>query len=53
MGHLGQVAEIEASLPNGIWVTGSSYRGIGIHDCIRQGRETAIRTLDYLNSLLD
>jgi oxygen-dependent protoporphyrinogen oxidase len=53
VGHLNKVDEIEASLPDGLWVTGSSYRGIGIPDCIRQGRETALKTIDYLNSLSD
>jgi oxygen-dependent protoporphyrinogen oxidase len=53
VGHLQKVAEIEASLPNGLWVTGSSYRGIGIPDCIRQGCETSLKAIVYLNSLLD
>jgi oxygen-dependent protoporphyrinogen oxidase len=53
VGHLQKVAEIEASLPDGLWVTGSSYRGIGIPDCIRQGCETSLKAIVYLNSLLD
>jgi oxygen-dependent protoporphyrinogen oxidase len=41
VGHLQHVAEIEASLPNGLYVTGSAYRGLGVPDCIAQGRDSA------------
>lgn len=44
VGHLDRVAEVESLLPPGLALTGSSYRGIGVPDCIRQGRET-IKTL--------
>ena len=48
VGHLGRVAEIEAQLPESIFVTGSSYRGIGVPDCVRQGRETAKLALESM-----
>ena len=41
VGHLQLVDEIEAHLPAGIALAGSSYRGIAVPDCIRQGREAA------------
>ena len=41
VGHLDRVAAIEAALPPNIFVTGSPYRGVGIPDCVRQGKETA------------
>lgn len=41
VGHLERVAEIEAGLPPGLFVTGSPYRGIGIPDCVHQGQLTA------------
>jgi oxygen-dependent protoporphyrinogen oxidase len=41
VGHLGRVAEIETLLPEGIYLAGSSYRGIAVPDCIKQGREAA------------
>lgn len=41
IGHLERVAAIEAALPPGVLVTGSPYRGIGIPDCIHQGRQAA------------
>lgn len=43
VGHLELIDEIDAALgatPN-VFLTGTSYRGIGIPDCIRQARETA------------
>lgn len=46
--HLDLVLEIEESLPPGIFVAGSSYRGIGVPDCVRQGQSAAEQALDYL-----
>ena len=40
VGHLAKVDEIEAMLPDGIYVTGGSYRGIGVPDCIQQAKDT-------------
>ncbi|MHB1004127.1 MAG: protoporphyrinogen oxidase [Chloroflexota bacterium] len=39
VGHLDRVAEIErlASLQPGLYLTGSSYRGVGMPDCIHNG----------------
>lgn len=41
VGHLDRLAELEKSIPAGIYLTGSAYRGVGIPDCIRQSQETA------------
>jgi oxygen-dependent protoporphyrinogen oxidase len=43
VGHVATVERIEAALRStaGIWITGASYRGSGIPDCIRQARATA------------
>lgn len=41
VGHLDRVAAIEAALPAGVRVAGSAFRGVGIPDCVRQGREAA------------
>jgi oxygen-dependent protoporphyrinogen oxidase len=41
VGHLERVQAIESGLPEGIFVTGSAYRGVGIPDCIKQGQDTA------------
>ncbi len=48
VGHLDLIDNIEKSLTGGLFVAGSSYRGIGIPDCIRQGRDAAISTLKYI-----
>lgn len=51
VGHLERVGRIEAALSDwpGVFVTGSAYRGVGIADCVRQGRETAERVVAYLS----
>jgi oxygen-dependent protoporphyrinogen oxidase len=48
VGHLDRVAAIEARLPNGLYPSGSPYRGVGLPDCARQGKETAERILTQL-----
>jgi oxygen-dependent protoporphyrinogen oxidase len=46
VGHLAHVDAIEAALPANIFVTGSPYRGIGIPDCVHQGKEIAQKIID-------
>jgi oxygen-dependent protoporphyrinogen oxidase len=46
--HLDLVDRIESSLPPGIFVAGSSYRGIGVPDCVRQGQSAAEQAHNYL-----
>jgi oxygen-dependent protoporphyrinogen oxidase len=41
VGHLKRMDEIEKHLPANLALAGSSYRGIAVPDCIRQGREAA------------
>ena len=41
VGHLKCIDEIEKKLPSNLALAGSSYRGIAVPDCIRQGREAA------------
>jgi oxygen-dependent protoporphyrinogen oxidase len=48
VGHLERVAAIEAALPPNLFVTGSPYRGVGLPDCVRQGKETAERIIKDL-----
>lgn len=40
LGHLERVDAIERSLPDGIYVTGSPYRGVGMPDCVHQSQQT-------------
>lgn len=50
-GHLDRIAAIEAELAPlpGLALAGSSYRGVGIPDCIRQGTEAAGRLVGSLS----
>jgi oxygen-dependent protoporphyrinogen oxidase len=48
VGHLDRVTAIESGLPSGLYVSGSPYRGVGLPDCARQGKETAERILARL-----
>lgn len=43
VGHADRIERLEGALSNhpGLYVTGSGYRGIGIPDCVKDGRETA------------
>ena len=50
VGHLDLVDRIDAALPRGILVAGAAYRGIGVPDCIRQGRTAARRLVELLNT---
>lgn len=56
LGHLERVDRIfdliDTDLP-GIYLTGSAYRGVGVPDCINQGKKSADELLKFLqqNSL--
>jgi oxygen-dependent protoporphyrinogen oxidase len=51
VGHLALVDAIEQALPAGLYVTGASYRGLAVPDCIRQGRATARQALATLSAV--
>jgi oxygen-dependent protoporphyrinogen oxidase len=53
LGHAEKLNRLEEGLLNypGLYLTGCAYRGIGISDCIHDGRLTAERALDFLESL--
>lgn len=46
VGHLELMDEIEELLPANIALAGSSYRGIAVPDCIRQGRDAVKRLVN-------
>jgi oxygen-dependent protoporphyrinogen oxidase len=50
VGHLERVAGLEAALRScpGVFVTGASYRGVGIPDCVRAAATTASAVLESL-----
>jgi oxygen-dependent protoporphyrinogen oxidase len=43
VGHLERVDAIERSLPEGLFVIGSAYRGVGIPDLVKAASGVAIR----------
>ncbi|QRY63966.1 protoporphyrinogen oxidase [Gordonia sp. PDNC005] len=47
-GHLSLMADAVASLPDGVAVAGSGYRGVGVPACIGTGRAAAVRVVDHL-----
>ena len=48
VGHLAHIDALEALCPAGLYLAGSAYRGVGIPDCARQGRDTAANALAAL-----
>ena len=43
VGHLEQISELDASLPEGLYLTGAPFRGPGIPDVVRSATELANR----------
>jgi oxygen-dependent protoporphyrinogen oxidase len=53
VGHAARVAAIDrrlAGLP-GVYLTGSGFRGVGIPDCVADGRATGLHAAEYVHSL--
>ncbi|MCD6431072.1 MAG: protoporphyrinogen oxidase [Deltaproteobacteria bacterium] len=52
MGHLERLKAIDTitKKQKGLYLTGAGYRGIGIPDCINQGRQAAIKAWEELKS---
>ncbi len=52
VGHLDRLASIERELAArpGLYVTGSGFRGVGIPDCVADGRATARQVASWLAS---
>ena len=50
VGHRDRIAAIDASLPDGIIVTGSPYRGVGIPDIVRESTQTAQQLIEQHRS---
>lgn len=48
VGHLDLVSEIESKLLPVVRFAGTSYDGVGIPDCLRQGRDTAHEIIETL-----
>ena len=41
VGHVERVETMRADLPDGFYLAGGFYGGVGIPDCVRQGKEVA------------
>jgi protoporphyrinogen/coproporphyrinogen III oxidase len=48
VGHLAHIDALEALCPAGLYLAGSAFRGVGIPDCARQGKDTAAQMLAAL-----
>ncbi|MFF2090413.1 protoporphyrinogen oxidase [Paenibacillus sp. NPDC058174] len=51
VGHLGNIAGLRESMAKelpGVYVTGAAFGGVGLPDCIRQGKEAAFSALSAL-----
>jgi protoporphyrinogen/coproporphyrinogen III oxidase len=48
VGHLERVAELEAALPPGIFVTGNAYGGVGVADTVRVAADVAGRVREHV-----
>lgn len=56
VGHLEHVRELRSDLAErmpGVYVTGAGFHGVGLPDCIRQGREAAFEAADRLTGAAD
>jgi oxygen-dependent protoporphyrinogen oxidase len=51
VGHLDRIAALEARCPDGLLLAGAAYRGVGVPDCIKQGRDAARRALALVTSV--
>jgi oxygen-dependent protoporphyrinogen oxidase len=53
VGHAARLGAIEQTLARrpGLFVTGSGFRGVGIPDCVADGRATARKAVQYLGAL--
>lgn len=52
VGHLHWVQEVRALCASepGLFLTGSAFEGVGLPDCVRQGRDAARQALAYLRT---
>jgi protoporphyrinogen/coproporphyrinogen III oxidase len=48
VGHLDRVARVRDALPDGIFVVGQAYDGVGIPDCVLAAGDTAAIVADHL-----
>ncbi len=49
--HLERITALENALPEGIYVTGGAFRGVGMPDCVHQSQQTVNTLLEKLKQL--
>jgi len=49
VGYLDFLERIEAIMPPGFYMAGSAYRGVGVPDCIHQGRVAARKAIAHIS----
>lgn len=45
--HFEQVTQLEQSLPDGVFLAGSPYKGVGISDCVQQAQQVTTNILKF------
>ena len=50
VGHLNLVADIESSLPAGVYLAGNAYHGVGVPDTVHYSQQVATRILETTHS---
>lgn len=48
VGHLDRVAALDRLCSPGLFLAGAAYRGVGVPDCIRSGKEVAEKVVEYV-----
>ena len=48
VGHLERVTQLEALCPAGLYLGGNAYRGVGIPDCVKQGKDAAAQAIAHI-----
>lgn len=52
VGHRTTVERARAALPPGLFLAGSSYEGVGVPDCIRQGQSAAVAAAHFVAGIV-
>lgn len=53
VGHLQRLKQIRQDLKTlrpGVFLAGAGYQGVGVPDCIQQGKEAAMHVMEYISS---
>ncbi|NOK61194.1 MAG: Protoporphyrinogen oxidase [Chloroflexi bacterium AL-W] len=48
VGHLDHMTQLAALCPAGFYLSGSAYHGVGIPDCVKQGKDAAAQAIAHI-----